>query len=234
FLYASPSTTPAPSPAPADPDFTLPILANLTHLDIYQGAEHFASWSWQGFASLSQLTYLSFDVGLGLGPDPSAGDPLEGTVRTILMHVPPSLKICLVLLSSRGSESMIVGMPVGGFGNVHHDYIGRIWAENEIVGRMARGEMDPRVVVGTNEDFFAFLDVNGDERESDERPDGGGYAIGLAGLLVVHFYDDLVRDWGFVTGAGGDLDAGSRGGEDMWEKAERIIERRQRKALRSC
>ncbi|GLB42829.1 hypothetical protein LshimejAT787_1202780 [Lyophyllum shimeji] len=109
-----------------DPDFTIPIFRHVTHLDIYQGSDHFGDWSWTGFRDLSNLTHLSFDISLST--------PLE-IVHEVLPHAPPNLRLCLVLLSTRNSTLSIKQFCSG----------------NELLESIAEGKVDPRLVIGTNE-----------------------------------------------------------------------------------
>ncbi|KAG6863864.1 hypothetical protein C0991_002563 [Blastosporella zonata] len=159
-----------------DPNFTIPVLQNVTHLDIYQGSDHFHGWSWTGFGHLNHLTHLSFDLSLSA--------PLE-TVNEILPHAPPNLRMCIVLLSTRNSTLSIKQFCAG----------------NLELENMAAGRVDPRLVVGTNEPL-----------EEESR---------YGGMVVVHLYDDVLKDWSFVPD----------GGDDVWEKAERIIENRTKRKL---
>ncbi|KAG5645312.1 hypothetical protein DXG03_006501 [Asterophora parasitica] len=154
-----------------DPDFTIPVLQHVTHLDIYQGSDHFRDWSWTGFGQLAHLTHLSFDLSLSA--------PLE-IVNEMMPHVPSSLRMCLVLLSTRNSTMSIKQYCAG----------------NEVLEKMAAGKVDPRLVIGTNEPL-----------EEECR---------YGGLVVVHLYDDVMKDWSFVPD----------GEEDVWQKAERIISKR--------
>ncbi|KAF8063470.1 hypothetical protein FPV67DRAFT_1672489 [Lyophyllum atratum] len=159
-----------------DPDFTIPVLQHVTHLDIYQGSDHFRDWTWTGFGQLSNLTHLSFDLSLS--------SPLE-TVNEVLPHAPPSLRMCLVLLSTRNSSVSIKQFCTG----------------NDVLEKMAAGKVDPRLVIGTNESL-----------EEECR---------YGGLVVVHLYDDVMKDWSFVPD----------GEDDVWQKAERIISKRNHKPL---
>ncbi|KAG6908227.1 hypothetical protein DXG01_005620 [Tephrocybe rancida] len=159
-----------------DPDFTIPVLQNVTHLDIYQGSDHFGGWSWAGFGQLCHLTHLSFDLSLSA--------PLE-TVNEILPHAPPSLRMCIVLLSTRNSMLSIK----------------QFCSDNMALENMAAGKVDPRLVIGTNEPL-----------EEESR---------CGGLMIVHLYDDVLKDWSFVPD----------GGDDVWEKAERIIDNRKKRYL---
>ncbi|KAG5653477.1 hypothetical protein H0H81_000111 [Sphagnurus paluster] len=154
-----------------DPDFTIPVLQHVTHLDIYQGSDHFRNWSWTGFNQLAHLTHLSFDLSLST--------PLE-TVNEVMPYFPPSLRMCLVLLSTRNATVTIKQFCSG----------------NELLERMAVGKVDPRLVIGTNEPL-----------EEECR---------FGGLVVVHLYDDVVKDWSSVPD----------GEDDVWQKAEQVMNHR--------
>jgi hypothetical protein len=72
---------------------------------------------------------------------------------------------------------------------------------------MAAGRVDPRLVIGTNEPL----------------EEGSIYG----GLVVVHPYEDVLKDWSFAPD----------GGDDIWQKAENVMVRRNqrvKKVSRIC
>ncbi|KDQ22646.1 hypothetical protein PLEOSDRAFT_1109744 [Pleurotus ostreatus PC15] len=110
-----------------DPDFSAPLLENVTHLDLYRESQFFYDWSWKGFCEMQNLMYLSFDLSIAASLD---------VITYVLAFVPASLRVCLVLFH-RG-DSM--------FGSIDD-----FFETDERMQAMVVGDVDRRLVIGSGE-----------------------------------------------------------------------------------
>lgn len=90
----------------SDPDFGIPFLKNVTHLQHTGCFREWSNWSWTGIKSLENLTHLS----LRIYPQEQ-----KESVCAIVMHVlslcPETLQVCVVLVSGEveSVEEMALG-----------------------------------------------------------------------------------------------------------------------------